>query len=357
MTHTIDTPAGTSRFHSDRTYRSSSPGRLSSGVLPPVLAFLLFLPAASVPANDSNDVLPELIDAEITSTADGSLQPLRYCAPESAATEPTALFVFLHSWSADYRQNNDKWLREAAARGWIYLHPNFRGINQTPLACGSPAARQDILDAIDFACREFQVDRERIYLAGVSGGGHMAMLMAGHHPERFSAVSAWVGISDLADWYHFHVKDGQPQKYAQMILKSLQGAPGGSAEIDHDYQDRSPLFHLHRARDLPMDIAAGVNDGHTGSVPVSHSLNAYNVLAKIQSGEVVRDYEIQELRQQRKLLQPTASDRRGDPTFSREILLRRETPHSRVTIFEGGHESLPDAACQWLSGIRRTALP
>lgn len=97
----------------------------------------------------------------------------------------TALFVFLHSWSSDYTQDNEKWLRACAERGWIWLHPNFRGINQSPQACGSKFARQDILDAIDHACTLWQVDRERIYLAGVSGGGHMSLLMAGHHPDRF----------------------------------------------------------------------------------------------------------------------------------------------------------------------------
>ncbi|MDG1895098.1 MAG: prolyl oligopeptidase family serine peptidase, partial [Fuerstiella sp.] len=187
--------------------------------------------AAIIPAItcEARAQLPALTEVKVISTLDGESQPVLYWAPDSATQQPTVLFVFLHSWSSDYKQDNSKWQREAVKRGWIYLHANFRGANKSPKACGSRFARRDILDAMDFANQKFNVDKSRVYLAGVSGGGHMAMLMAGHHPDRFSAVSAWVGISDLPEWYRFHVKDGRPQRDAQMILKSFGGPPGADA--------------------------------------------------------------------------------------------------------------------------------
>ncbi|MEQ9406738.1 MAG: prolyl oligopeptidase family serine peptidase [Fuerstiella sp.] len=298
--------------------------------------------------------LPSLTEIAITSTLDGTDQPTLYWAPASAASQPTPLFIFLHSWSGNYRQDNSKWQRHAVNHGWIYLHPNFRGVNNTPPACGSKLARQDILDAMDDACRRFQVDRSRIYLAGVSGGGHMAMLMAGHHPERFSAVSAWVGISDLAEWYRFHLKDGRPQNYARMILGSLGAPPGTNPDTDAEYRDRSPLFHLHRVGDLPVDIFAGVNDGHTGSVPVRHSLTAFNEIAGVHGSDLVTEEEMQSLWNDRRLPQPRPSDKEKDATLGRDILLRRTAGNSRVTIFEGGHESIPEAAVEWLSHQQRS---
>jgi pimeloyl-ACP methyl ester carboxylesterase len=275
-------------------------------------------------------------------------------APESATTTPTALFVFLHSWSSDYTQDNEKWLRACAERGWIWLHPNFRGINQSPQACGSKFARQDILDAIDHACTLWQVDRERIYLAGVSGGGHMSLLMAGHHPDRFSAISSWVGPTDLAEWHRFHTPDGKPGKYAKMIQKSMGGAPGTSSEIDAEYRDRSPVFHLHQATALPVSIWAGVEDGHSGSVPVSHSLRAFNSICRGLQQPEISDQEIQQLVTDRRLRQPLATDTAADAELGREIFLRRHAGSSMVTIFAGGHESLPPAALAWLS--RQTHL-
>ena len=65
-----------------------------------------------------------------------------------------------------------------------------------------------------------------------------------------------------------------------MIEKSLGGPPGTSDEIDADYRDRSPVFHLPSVNDLPVSIWAGVEDGHSGSVPIRHSLAAFNAIAE-----------------------------------------------------------------------------
>jgi poly(3-hydroxybutyrate) depolymerase len=297
--------------------------------------------------------LPKLTEIQLTSSLDGETQPVHYWAPAKAKTEPTTLFVFLHSWSGDYRQDNSKWHRQAVERGWIYLHPNFRGVNQSPKACGSRWARQDILDAIDFALSQFKVDPERIYLTGTSGGGHMAMLMAGHHPKRFSAVSAWVGISDLPAWYQFHLKDGKPQRYAQMILASLGGAPGSGRSIDAEYRDRSPIHHLHRVGDLPLQICAGINDGHSGSVPVTHSLNAFNVIARARRTEPVSDAALASLVNRKHVEGFTSVNTDDGPAFGRDIVFQKMSGPTSVVIFEGGHEGLPQPACDWLDHHRR----
>lgn len=315
--------------------------------------WLLLLAFSLLPAAVDAQPLPALQEVSVISSLDGEQQPVRYWAPANAKQKPTVLFVFLHSWSSDYKQDNSKWLKHAVQHGWIFLHPNFRGANLSPKACGSKWARQDVLDAMNWAAAEFQIDDRRVYLCGVSGGGHMAMLMAGHHPDRFSAVSAWVGISDLADWYRFHRKDGKPQRYAQMILKCFGQPPGFSKAVDDDYKDRSPLFHLHQTGDLPIDIWAGVNDGHSGSVPVSHSLKAFNRIAETRGADPVTDNEMQQLWTNRKLDQPQPSDLATDPVLGRELLLRRTAGPARVTIFDGGHESIPAAAVDWLQQHQR----
>ncbi len=298
------------------------------------------------------DELPTTQAGETISTLDGERQPLLHWAPETAVDNPTPMLVFLHSWSSDYQQDNSKWLKICAAHNWIWLHPNFRGVNQSPKACGSRYARQDVLDSIAFARKRWRVDSQRIYLAGVSGGGHMALLMAGHHPEEFSAVSAWVGPTDLAEWHRFHTKNGEPQKYAVMIEKSLGGAPGTSAGIDADYRDRSSVFHLHRVADLPVSIWAGVDDGHSGSVPIRHSLTAFNAIAGAHGDPQISETEMSELRTLKRLKFPLTSDLERDQTLGKEILLRRSSGESMITIFDGGHESHPDAALEWLSTKR-----
>lgn len=299
------------------------------------------------------DELPKQTTLETVSELDGETQPILCWAPPEAKTQPTPLFVFLHSWSSDYKQDNTKWLTECVKHRWIWLHPNFRGINQSPKACGSKFARQDILDAIALARKTWNVDEECIYMAGVSGGGHMSLLMAGHHPDSVSAVSSWVGPTDLAEWHRFHTKDGKPTKYAHMIEASLSGPPGESAERDANYKDRSPVFHLHQTRDLPVSIWAGIEDGHSGSVPVSHSLRAFNAIAKGQSTELISETTIQELVAKKPLSSARTEDSATDEILDRRIHLRRTSGPSMVTLFEGGHESIPTAAFEWLKKQKR----
>ncbi len=283
---------------------------------------------------------------QITSSLDGEQQPCYVVLPEDyddAAAAP--LLVSLHSWSADLEQRKPGLERMAGERGWICLFPNFRGANDDPLACGSPAAQQDILDAVDWAQDHYKIDDDRIYLTGVSGGGHMTMLMAGRHPDVWTAASAWVGISDLAAWHKLHAQD----RYGQMMRQVCGGAPSYSQAVAEQYRLRSPLTHLHRAARVALDISAGVHDGHTGSVPVRHSLEAFNKIAAAAGGQPVSEPEIKQIsRKNGRLEQPTSSDQVEDPSFGREIHLRRHAGRARVTIFEGGHEGIERAAIAWL---------
>ena len=71
-----------------------------------------------------------------------------------------------------------------------------------------------------------------------------------------------------------------------MMAASCGGVPGESDSVDAEYYNRSPRHFLKNAR-MPIDINAGIYDGHTGSVPVSHSLKAFNEFADLD--DKVRD--------------------------------------------------------------------
>lgn len=293
------------------------------------------------------------VEARLVSSYDGTSQPLRYALPELPGDDKRPLLVFLHSWSSNYRLHKKGWLDATLSRGWIFLEPNFRGPNNNPLACGSPAARADVLDSVEFAIQELGADPERIYLAGASGGGHMAMLLAGRHPERFTAVSAWVGISDLGQWHDDCSTPGPFNRYAAMIVKCCGGMPGENPTVDAEYFERSPINWITGLNDLPLDIAAGVHDGQSGSVPFQHSLRLFNKIAASRGAEVVSDEEMDQLWTDSALHHPRPEDTLTDASYGRDIKLRREAGTARVTIFEGGHEGLAEAACHWLEPFRR----
>lgn len=88
-------------------------------------------------------------------------------------------------------------------------------------------------------------------------------------------MSAWVPISDLTAWHAESTV--RKNVYTKMIEQCCGGIPGPATAAT--YRHRSPLFHLAAAKGIPLDINTGIHDGHTGSVPVSHSLLAFNALA------------------------------------------------------------------------------
>ena len=264
----------------------------------------------------------------------------------------------LHTWSYDYTQDvSAEYFKRCRERDWHCIFPDFRGANNKPEACGSEAAIRDILDAVKWASDTFGIDHRRIFLAGVSGGGHMALHAASNAPSTWTAVSAWVPISDLARWHRESAERGL--EYAQDIEKSCGGPPGISPEVDREYRNRSPITSLWRAHIIPVDINAGIHDGHggtfggEGSVPVGQSIRAYNELVKAagKPGEMIPEDVITIIERGEYVPDEVKSKNPLDTAYSREIHLRRICGLSRLTIFEGGHEILYDEAFRWFDGF------
>lgn len=134
-----------------------------------------------------------------------------------------------------------------------------------------------------------------------------------------------------------------------MIAASCGGAPGASDEVDRQYHERSSIHYLQQAVGLPLDINAGVLDGKTGSVPIHHSLRAFNVVAAAGGYDTIAEPEMDALWEHGRLPEPQPGDETPDASYGRDILLRRQAGAARVTIFDGTHEALPTAACEWLS--------
>lgn len=307
---------------------------------------------AKIPAAYENFVAqPDLSNTEhlrlreikYRSTADDSIQPAMFYSPLSDKKVP--LLVTLHTWSDDYQSDSHQacldWCQD---KGWAYIHPNFRGPNRNPEATGSDLAVQDIVDAVTYASRHAAIDSSRVYLIGTSGGGYSALLMAGRHPELWAGVSAWVPITDLTAWYHENKAMGD--KHWREVADSCSGPPGTSKEVDKQYKLRSPLTYLEDAREVAIDINAGIRDGHEGSVPVSHSLRAFNTIAHQHDRFTNQDIQsIVETATIPKHLQHEISD----PTYGdKQPLLRRYAGRARVTLFDGRHEYIPEAALRWL---------
>lgn len=278
------------------------------------------------------------------SDADDSVQPARFYAPDSDEVIP--MIVALHSWSNDYTQtlhgDIEAWCIE---QGWAFLHPNFRGRNKTPEATGSELAVQDIVSAVDYAKRVARIDELAIYLVGTSGGGYASLLMASRHPNIWAGVSAWVPIFDLEAWYNETKK--AELRYAGEIEASCGGVPGDSAQVDAEYAKRSPKAYMRKAKGVNLHINAGIRDGHDGSVPVSHSLNAFNAVALRK--DRLSEKEIAFFRTEAKV-PANLVELLSDPSYGeKQPLFRRKSGNATVTIFDGDHELVSSAAIDWIS--------
>ena len=283
---------------------------------------------------------PQVKEIGIVSSADGAKQPALFYTPDS--TDPKPLLVALHTWSDNYLQKDSvpyaDWCIE---KEWAFIHPNFRGPNKTPQATGSDLVVRDILDAVAFATMNANVDPSRIYLVGVSGGGYTALLMAGRAPDLWAGVSSWVPLTDLQQWYLDCKKSGR--KYAGDIVASLGGIPTEDPNIEREAAKRSPLTFLPSAGSVPIDLNAGIHDGHTGSIPIHHSLRAFNLLAKEE--DRLSEEDMNHMVEKAEIPGHLASFSENDPTYGdKRVLFRKKSNNIRLTLFEGGHEIVFEAA-------------
>ena len=312
---------------------------------------LLFSARCLVPARASDDTgspssrpttstVPEapgyvsgkVLEVGIPSSVDGMVQRVLFFSPP--VQDPRPLVVVLHFWSGNY-VSDDPLRAGVVEAGWNYLHPDFRGPNRCPDACLSEKVLADIDDAIQYALDRGNVDRNAIFVVGTSGGGYATLgaYLRTRHPVAL--FMAWVPISDLTAWYW--QSRSRNNKYAEDIL--LCTAPTGVYD-DAAARARSPLYW-----DIPdrprgrLEIFAGIHDGYTGSVPVSHSVLFFNKLAAYFERPDARVPDADLIRLLSREVDPDPASGKME---GRAVIYQRNMPEASLTLFEGGHELLAD---------------
>ena len=213
----------------------------------------------------------------IKSSMDGSMQPSLFYKSKSECARP--LLVGLHTWSTTRSNQIKNMLPLAQKHDFNLLLPEFRGVNSKKnpncaMACGSEYAKQDIQDAIDYVVKNENVDEKNIFLLGPSGGGHMALLMAGKCPEYFKAIGAFVPITDLVKW------EQENSVYSPHILECC-------GDDKDEMLRRSPVSYLDTIAKANLKIFHGKYDP---VVPFSQSMNLYNaIVSKYPEASVYLD--------------------------------------------------------------------
>lgn len=238
-------------------------------------------------------MIDEMKELLVKSTVDGTMQPnLFYKTPGDSRP----LLVGLHTWSHNRFNQVDRLMPLAKRNSWNLLLPEFRGANHgdNPYcrdACGSPKAKQDIIDAVEYVKEHYDIDADNILLLGASGGGHMALLMAAYAPKLWKAVCSFVPITDIEKWHE------ENENY-RCAIEACCGMDKTK------YAVRSPINYIDDIAKSNIKIYSGKWDN---IVPCHHGLDIYN-----------------------------------------EIFKKHPDANVYFEMFDGGHEMLIDDAERWL---------
>ena len=118
------------------------------------------------------------------------------------------------------------------------------------------------MDAIEYCIADGCVDTDAIFLLGASGGGHMALLMAGFRPTFFKAIGAFVGITDLKKWSE------ENQRYRKHVLACC-------SDDEEEMIKRSPMTYIDTIAKSNTKLFHGKYDP---TVPMSHSIRLFQAI-------------------------------------------------------------------------------
>ncbi|MEM6845877.1 MAG: prolyl oligopeptidase family serine peptidase [Bacteroidota bacterium] len=278
----------------------------------------------------------------VQSEIDEKWQPFYYWKAERP-NRP--LVVVLHTWSGDYAQTNNSLAHQVKVKNWNYVHPNFRGSNNHPEACGSELVVTDIDQTIDWALENLPMNPDSVFVLGASGGGYATLVTYMKSRHRICGFHAYVPISDLAAWYEESLV--RTPRYAQNILDCTSSED--SVLNVTEAKRRSPLYWhtpLEQRKDATLHLYAGVHDGYTGSVPITHSINFYNKV--LRDAGVTDTTALVDDKTIIRLLTRQRGTNSGQFIGGRKVHLRRNWQNISLTIFEGGHEMLDNVALEVL---------
>ncbi|MCM8556535.1 alpha/beta hydrolase-fold protein [Sphingomicrobium sediminis] len=151
------------------------------------------------------------------SALDDSLQPYSVHVPEGASTGGARpAILFLHGSGTDDQGLLDR--RRGDGR-MVEIAPCGRDKYR---AYAMAESQVDIIEALDAATRDFDLDPERIVIGGFSMGGYGALRAFYAHPHRYAGVAIFAGHPNLAqEWLGVP----QPNFLIPEYLKVFEGVP------------------------------------------------------------------------------------------------------------------------------------
>jgi len=163
------------------------------------------------------------------------------------STQPWPLVLFLHG-SGESGSDLNK-VKVHGPPKLVESNGPFPFILVSPQSSGrgwNPEVLNGLLDAL---IKEYRVDKDRVYLTGLSMGGYGTWTLAAAYPEKFAAIAPICGGGNPADasklaklptWVFHGAKDTSvPLKRSEEMVEALKAAGGDPKftvypEVGHD---------------------------------------------------------------------------------------------------------------------------
>lgn len=142
-----------------------------------------------------------------TSSIDGSAQPYGLVIPERLdLSKPAPLYVWLHGRGD--KSTNLSFLQQRQSQAGRITPPQAIVLHAWGRHClGFKSAGEiDVLEAIDHAAAQYNVDRRRIVLMGFSMGGAGCWHLGAHYADHWVAMSPGAGFAETARYQRIDPK-------------------------------------------------------------------------------------------------------------------------------------------------------
>jgi predicted peptidase len=183
----------------------------------------------------------EQTEMKMKRRADLELSYLLYLPKDYSADKAWPLVVFLHG--AGERGSNLEQLKVHGLPKLVAQGQDFEFIvvsPQCPEGKWWVGMDAHIIALIEETMEKYNIDKNRIYLTGLSMGGYGTWSITAGYPERFAAVAPICGggqpylaqhIKDVPVWAFHGAKDEVvPRKQSQQMVDAVTAA-GGSAKL------------------------------------------------------------------------------------------------------------------------------
>lgn len=206
--------------------------------MPALLLSALFFLLASATLAADQPASGKQVEQELK-THEKSIPYLMYLPQEYESKEKWPLMLFLHGRgeSKPPLSTVAKWgPPRQFARGehlpYIVISPQC----PTNENWSQPAQQQLLVNLLDHVNEKYKVDKDRVYLTGLSMGGYGSWRLAADHPQRFAAVVPVCGggnpadaekLKDLPIWvWHGNEDTAVPLQRSVEMVEAIKKAGG-----------------------------------------------------------------------------------------------------------------------------------